>query len=105
MAALQSREQNRRGAFLLDALKETEHRAFLEILETIHWQSTAHETRTGQGTIPDAILAAAREGKADLILMGTHRTEIGGQLLPQSHAIEVLRGGDFPVMVLHPYEK
>ena len=38
-----------------------------EILETIRWQSAAHETRTGRGTIPDAILAAAREGKAEAI--------------------------------------
>lgn len=83
--------------------EETEHRAFLEILEMIRWQSTAHETRTGEGTIPEAILAAAREGRADLILMGTHRAEIGGELLPQSHALEVLRGGELPVMVLHPY--
>jgi nucleotide-binding universal stress UspA family protein len=87
-----------------EAVRETEHATFLEILESIRWQSIAHETRTGTGTVADAILAAASQSKADLILMGTHRAGIGAELLPQSRALEVLRRADAPVLILHPYE-
>ncbi|HEX5036524.1 MAG TPA: universal stress protein [bacterium] len=77
------------------AERETEHADFLDILEAVGWNSVAHETRIGRGTVAEAILEAARDGGADLILMTTKRALI---------AAEVTRRSSVPVFVLHAAE-
>lgn len=77
------------------AERETEHADFLDILETVGWDSVTHETRIGRGTVAEAILEAARDRGADLILMTTKRALI---------AAEVMRRAPVPVFVLHSSE-
>jgi len=51
--------------------------------------------------VTEAILAAAREHRCDMIVMATRGRGVVSELLWGSHTREVMSGTDLPVLVLH----
>lgn len=81
-----------------DAAKEQKHAlerlARVEVPEDIPWRTVSRE-----GFLPDEIIAQAKEGGHDLIVMGTHgRTGLQRAFLG-SVTERVLRSSDVPVLV------
>ena len=63
-------------------------------------QAAAINAQVVRGTPAQAIVEAARQAKADLIVMSTHGRSGIGRLIYGSIAEAVLRGAQIPVMVL-----
>ncbi len=86
----------------LDKAKAESAKATLAEAETLAASSgiTVTSVHIANSTAADGILQAAKDAKADLLVMGSHGRRGLGRLLLGSQAAEVLSHSDLPVLIV-----
>lgn len=92
------------AALVHERLSESAQLAVDRACERLDAAGVPHESSVRDGSAHRAILAAAEEAAADLIVMGTHGRTGVGRVLLGSVTERVVRSADAPVMTVryHP---
>jgi nucleotide-binding universal stress UspA family protein len=92
------------AALVHERLRESADRAVDRACERLDAAGVPHETSVRDGSAHRAILAAAEEADADMIVMGTHGRTGVGRVLLGSVTERVVRRSDAPVLSVryHP---
>ena len=90
-----------RQAYLDDQRKEASH-ALSAFVKSVDWRSIRQDVRQARNAPAKEILVAAKDGSADLVVVGSHGRRGLARFLLGSVAEEVLRQADCDVLVNPP---
>jgi nucleotide-binding universal stress UspA family protein len=82
-------------------VSEKRDQVLSHLIERMAWKNLAHDFFQTTGNISQAIVEFSKVQKTELIMMGTHGIQPGTSF-PHSITLEVLRGIDLPLWVVHP---